>query len=47
MNPRKIRSAQFIDTFFPIVDGVVNTVDNYARIMNSTSYSCVVFNAVI
>ncbi len=46
MNPRKIRSAQFIDTFFPIVDGVVNTVDNYARIMNSISYSCVVCPSV-
>ena len=42
MNPSDIRSAQFIDTFFPLVDGGVNTVDNYARIMNRNSYSCVV-----
>ena len=35
-------NAQFIDTFYPTIDGVVRTVDNYARIMNKYSYSCVV-----
>ena len=42
MNPENIRSAQFIDTYFPVVDGVVNTVHNYATLMNRTSYCCVV-----
>ena len=42
LNPDEIRSAQFIDTFFPIVDGVVRVVDNYARILNRNSYACVV-----
>jgi glycosyltransferase involved in cell wall biosynthesis len=42
MDPKKIRSAQFIDTYFPIVDGVVQTVHNYAELMNQTGYSCVV-----
>lgn len=37
-----IRSAQFLDTYFPIVDGVVQTVHNYAEIMSKISYSCVV-----
>ena len=40
--PDEIRSAQFNDTYFPIVDGVVQTVHNYAEIMNRQSYSCVV-----
>ena len=42
LKPENINSAQFNDTFFPVVDGVVRTVHNYARIMNSISYSCVV-----
>lgn len=42
MESKNIRSAQFIDTYFPIVDGVVQTVNNYAAEMNATSYSCVV-----
>lgn len=40
--PTDIRSAQFNDTYFPIVDGVVNAVHNYASIMNRYSYACVV-----
>ncbi len=40
--PKMIRSAQFNDTYFPMVDGVVQTVHNYAEIMNKSSYSCVV-----
>lgn len=31
---RKIRVLQVLDNYFPIVDGVVNVVDNYARILN-------------
>ena len=42
INPETIRSAQFNDTYFPIVDGVVQTVHNYAEHMNRTAYTCVV-----
>lgn len=42
LKPEEIRSAQFIDTFFPVIDGVVQTVHNYALNMNRRSYSCVV-----
>ncbi|HPE96277.1 MAG TPA: glycosyltransferase, partial [Bacillota bacterium] len=35
-------NAQFIDTFFPNIDGVVRTVHNYALNMNKSTYSCVV-----
>lgn len=42
IKPEDIRSAQFIDTYYPIVDGVVQVVDNYAAIMNRLSYACVV-----
>ncbi|MCM1306100.1 MAG: flippase-like domain-containing protein [Bacteroides sp.] len=31
---RKIRVLQVLDNYFPIIDGVVNVVDNYARILN-------------
>ena len=38
-----MRSAQFIDVFYPHIDGVVTAVDNYARILNASpeGYSCV------
>lgn len=42
MNPTDIKSAQFIDTYYPLVDGVVNTVHNYATLMNKSAYSCVI-----
>ena len=42
IDPKTIRSAQFNDTYFPMVDGVVQTVHNYAELMNKDSYSCVV-----
>ena len=42
INPETIRSAQFLDTYYPIVDGVVLAVHNYAELMNQKSYSCVV-----
>ena len=42
LKPEEIRSAQFIDTFFPVIDGVVQTVHNYALNMNRRSFSCVV-----
>lgn len=42
IDPQKIRSAQFLDTYYPLVDGVVLTVHNYAELMNRTGYSCVI-----
>lgn len=42
MNPSDIRSAQFLDNYYPIVDGVVTVVHNYARLMNESAYCCVV-----
>lgn len=42
LKPEEIRSGQFIDVYFPLIDGVVQTVHNYALNMNKTSYSCVV-----
>lgn len=34
MNAEKLKIGLFIDTFFPMVDGVVMVVDNYARRLN-------------
>ncbi len=42
LKPEEIRSTQFIDTYFPLIDGVVQTVHNYALNMNRRSYACVV-----
>ena len=42
IRPEEIRSAQFLDTYYPLMDGVIQAVHNYAEIMNSESYSCVV-----
>ena len=42
MNPSDIKSAQFNDTYYHIVDGVVQVVHNYASIMNRDAYTCVV-----
>lgn len=42
MLPENIRSAQFEDSYYPVIDGVVQVVHNYASIMNQISYSCVV-----
>lgn len=30
----KLRVALFIDSFYPMIDGVVQVVDNYARILS-------------
>ncbi len=38
MNPA---SAQFVDNYYPMIDGVVRTVDNYTRLLNQASYACV------
>lgn len=42
MLPEDIRSAQFEDSYYPVIDGVVHVVHNYASLMNQISYSCVV-----
>ena len=39
--PEDIRSIQINDCYFPVVDGVVQTVHNYALHMNRTSYAAV------
>lgn len=37
-----LRTAQFIDTYFPVIDGVIRTVYNYAYYLNEqTDYCCV------
>lgn len=38
-----IRVGVFIDAFFPMVDGVVNAVDNYAKRLNDKEFEVVVF----
>jgi len=45
MNKNRLfpKTAQFTDTYFPTVDGVVRTVHNYANYINThNSYSCVI-----
>lgn len=34
MTKKKINIGLFIDTFYPMIDGVINVVDNYARRLN-------------
>ncbi len=38
-----IRVGLFIDTFFPMVDGVINVVDNYAKRLKDEEFEVVVF----
>ena len=33
----------FVDSFFPMVDGVTNVVDNYAKRLNDEEFEVVVF----
>ena len=42
MDPAEIRSAHFVDAYFPVVDGVAQTVHHYAKQMNRLAGSCVV-----
>ena len=37
-----IRSAQFVDTYYPHIDGVVEVIHNYTVRMNKNGYACVV-----
>lgn len=40
---KKIKVGLFIDTFFPMVDGVVKVVENYAKLLNDNEFEAVVF----
>ena len=40
-----LHTAQFIDCYYPVIDGVVTVVDNYARRLNSDKSSSVVVTA--
>jgi glycosyltransferase involved in cell wall biosynthesis len=38
-----IKIGMFVDSFFPMVDGVTNVVDNYAKRLNDEEFEVVVF----
>lgn len=38
-----IKVGLFIDTYFPMVDGVINVVDNYAKRLNDEEFQVIVF----
>ena len=40
MKAKKITIGLFNDTFFPMVDGVVSVVDNYARLLSKKANVC-------
>lgn len=40
---KTLRIAQFMDSFYPHVDGVVNVVDNYAKFFSSVGDNCCVY----
>ena len=43
MDKQALRVIQFVDTYFPMIDGVVVTVHNYAVLMNRQGKTAVVF----
>ena len=43
MDRQALRTIQFVDTYFPMIDGVVVTVHNYAALMNRTGKTAVAF----
>jgi glycosyltransferase involved in cell wall biosynthesis len=43
MDKQALRVIQFVDTYFPMVDGVVVTVHNYAALMNREGKASVIF----
>ncbi len=43
METRKIQAVEVIDTFFPTLDGVIETVHNYATYLNKQAPTAVVF----
>ena len=42
MKPDEIKTVQGIDNFYPLLDGVINTVNQYAAIMTKTADTAVV-----
>lgn len=40
-----IKIGEFVDSYYPVVDGVITVVDNYARRMNSNGNKCTVFTS--
>ena len=38
-----LRVGIFIDTYFPMIDGVINVVHNYAKRMNDGEFEAIVF----
>lgn len=42
MKEKALKVIQFIDSYYPHVDGVVKVVDNYAKILNSMGDECTV-----
>ena len=43
MDQQALRTIQFVDTYFPMIDGVVVTVHNYAALLNRHGKSVVIF----
>ena len=43
MDKQALRIIQFVDTYFPMIDGVVVTVHNYAALMNREGKTAVIF----
>lgn len=45
MNKKPLNIGQFIDAYYPVIDGVINVVDNYAKRMNDSGNRCTVFTS--
>ncbi|MEG2002577.1 MAG: glycosyltransferase [Clostridia bacterium] len=45
INKPAIKIGEFVDSYYPVVDGVITVVDNYARRMNSDGNKCTVFTS--
>ena len=43
MDKQALRIIQFVDTYFPMIDGVVVTVHNYAALLNRRGKTAVIF----
>ena len=43
MDQQALRTIQFVDTYFPMIDGVVVTVHNYAALLNRRGKTAVIF----
>ncbi|MBR3751475.1 MAG: glycosyltransferase [Clostridia bacterium] len=42
MQDKGLKVIQFVDSYYPHIDGVVKVVDNYAKTLNSMGDSCIV-----